>query len=282
MRLETFRGATWSSVFASARRAIGDDVMIVRTQSLRGADGSTFLEVQATAARELDAFRRRLEPRPAPTSRAKGKPYGIALVGPTGAGKTTTLAKLAVHPAAFGGRRVGFISLDTYRAGALQQLQAYADVAGIPLEVVHDVRDVDAARQRLAACDVVLIDTPGRSPRTAAFDRTWRQLLARLGPDETHLVVPATMRLDLVAAARDTFAAGDATHLLVTKCDETPEDAGLADLALNLDLPLRWITDGQEVPTDLHVGSSRVLASLGRLSGTTASAGMATPSISVA
>lgn len=268
MRLETLRGTTWSAVFASARRAIGDDVMIVRTQSLRGADGSVFLEVQAAAARDLDAFRRRLEPRPAPAVRAKGRPYTIALVGPTGAGKTTTLAKLAVHPTAFGGRRVGFVSLDTYRAGALEQLQAYADVAGIPLEVVHDARDVDAAKQRLAACDVVLIDTPGRSPRTATADRAWHQLLARLAPDEVHLVVPATLRLDLVAAARDAFAAGEASHLLVTKCDETPEDTGLADLALHLDLPLRWITDGQDVPTDLHPGSSRVLASLGRLSAT--------------
>lgn len=267
MRLETFRGTTWSSVFASARRAIGDDVMIVRTQSLRGADGSTFLEVLATAARDLDAFRRRLDPRDPPMPAKRGRPYVIAVVGPTGAGKTTTLAKLAVHPAAFGGKRVGFVSLDTYRAGALEQLQAYAEVAGLPMEVVHDARDVEAARQRLAGCDVVLVDTPGRSPRTAAFDRAWRQLLARFAPDETHLVVPATMRLDLMAAARDTFAAGDATHVLVTKCDETPDDAGLAELALHLDLPLRWITDGQEVPTDLHVGSSRVLASLGRLSG---------------
>lgn len=269
MRLETFRGSTWSSVFSAARRAIGDDVMIVRTQTMRGADGSSFIEVLAAAARDLDQFRRRLEPRPAVTLARKGRPYTLALVGPTGAGKTTTIAKLAVHPAAFGGKRVGVVSLDTYRAGALEQLQAYCDVAGLPLEIVYDARDVDAARSRLANCEVVLIDTPGRSPRTAAFDRAWRQLLDRFDPDECHLVMPATMRLDLVASAREAFSATTCTHLIVTKCDETPDDAGLAELAIGMDLPLRWITDGQDVPTDLHAGASRVLASLGRLANPT-------------
>lgn len=267
MRLETFRGSAWSTVFAAARRAIGDDVMIVRTRSLRGADGATVIEVLATAARELESFRRSLEPRAATLPKRRGQPYVVALVGPTGAGKTTTLAKLAVNPLAFGGRKVGLLSLDTYRAGALEQLQAYADVAGLPLEVVHDQRDLDQARARLADCDVILVDTPGRSPRAAAFDRAWRQLLARLQPDETHLVVPATMRLELVAAAREAFGQRDVTHLLVTKCDEVPDDAGLADAALNGALPMRWITDGQEVPSDLHPAAARVLASLGRIGG---------------
>lgn len=266
MRLDTFRGSTWSSVFADARRAFGDDVMIVRTQTLRGGDGSTFIEVQATSALELDGFRRRVDARGPATPGPKGAgPRVIALVGPTGAGKTTTIAKLAVHPEAFGGVRVGLISLDTYRAGALEQLQAYADIAGLPLEVVHDAADAAAARRRLGACDVILVDTPGRSPRVPSFDRAWRQVLETLAPTERHLVLPATMRLDLVDGVRETFGLVACTHLLVTKCDEVPDDAGLAELALHVDLPVRWIADGQEVPSDLHVASARVLGSLRRL-----------------
>jgi flagellar biosynthesis protein FlhF len=267
MRLDAFRGASWSSVFAAARRAIGDDVMIVRTRTERGADGATFIEVLAASARDLDRFRRRLEPTPLRADRARrGQPYVVALVGPTGAGKTTTIAKLAVHPEAFGGRRVGLVSLDTYRAGALEQLQGYADVAGLPLEVVYDARDVEAARRRLADCDVILVDTPGRSPRAHPLEHAWRQLLAAWRPDEIHLALPATMRHDLAAGVLAAYAATAPTHLLVTKCDEIPDDAGLAELALALDLPMRWLTDGQDVPTDLHVGGGRVLDSLGRLS----------------
>jgi flagellar biosynthesis protein FlhF len=266
MRLETFRGSSWSNVFSAARKAIGDDVMIVRTETLRGSDGASFVEVVAASARELDKFRRRLEPRPVRESLTRrGRPYVVALIGPTGAGKTTTLAKLAVHPDYFGGRRVGMITLDTYRAGALEQLQAYADVAGIPMEVVYDARDVDAARRRLSECEVILVDTPGRSPRAQHLDLAWRKLLDRLQPDEVHLVVPATLRQDLARGVRESFLAAEPTHLILSKCDEVPSDSGLAELAVALELPVRWITDGQDVPTDLHDGGTRILASLGRL-----------------
>jgi flagellar biosynthesis protein FlhF len=279
MRLETFRGATWSTVFAHARRTVGDDVMIVSTQTVRAPDGSAQVEIIAASARELEKFRRRIEPRPVREQLGrKTKPYVIALVGPTGAGKTTTLAKMAVHPEVFAERRVGFLSLDTYRAGAPEQLQAYADVAGVPMEVVYDARDLDAARKRLSDCDVILVDTPGRSPRAQHFDQAWRKLLARLQPDETHLVVPATIRHDLAAGIHEAFLPSEPTHLLITKCDETPNDAGLAELTAALDLPVRWLADGQEVPTDIMAGGARILASLGRLATQLA----ATPVASVA
>ena len=132
MRLETFRGPDLGSVSAQARRALGDDVMIVHTRRVRTALGAQ-IEVTAAPAEEIERFTRRLTPGPLPTrSRAAGsRPSVLALVGPTGAGKTTTVAKLAVHPQAMGTHRVGLLTLDTFRAGALEQLGMYAEVAGI-------------------------------------------------------------------------------------------------------------------------------------------------------
>ncbi|MBV9881218.1 MAG: hypothetical protein JO180_12015, partial [Gemmatirosa sp.] len=201
---------------------------------------------------EIERFRARLTPAPE-------RPSVIAFVGPTGAGKTTTAIKSALHPEAFGDRRVGFITLDTYRAGAVAQLETYAQVAGLPLEVVYDAADVAPAMARLAHCDVVIVDTPGRGPK-AGGDAEWQALLDAIAPDETHLVMPATTRGDVAEAVRD---AGAASHVLLTKLDEVPGESGVADLAARLDLPVRWIADGQAIPTDLAVGVPRLLQALG-------------------
>jgi flagellar biosynthesis protein FlhF len=183
------------------------------------------------------------------------------MVGPTGAGKTTTAAKLAIHPDAFGLQRVGFVALDTYRAGALEQLQSYADAAEIPLEVVYDAREVDGALKRLSACEVIIVDTPGRGPRNDGT--AWRMILKALRPDETHLVVPATMRSELLTRVRNEYGATSVTHALLTKLDEVPGDTAVAEIAAQLSLPSRWCTDGQEVPTDLVTAGPRVLGTLG-------------------
>src|SRR5690606_37650306 len=124
----------------------------------------------------------------------------------TGAGKTTTLAKLATNPAAFGEWKVGVLTLDTYRAGALEQLMAFADAAGLPLEVAYEAAEVPGALKRLSRCDVVLVDTPGRSPRSVELNARWSSSLDALAPDEVHLVVPASLRPDLASVVRAEFA----------------------------------------------------------------------------
>ena len=267
MRLETFRGADRKQVFAAARAALGEDVMVVRTRVY--PDGHRqVMEIVATTIEEVDGFRRRLEPEPIPlhgrrARRGAGRSLMVALVGPTGAGKTTTAAKLAVHPKAFGERRVGLLTLDTYRVGALEQLTTLAEIAGLPLEVVYHPRETAAALERLSACDVVLIDTPGRSPRAETANQEWSGVLDEIEPDEVHLVLPATLRNDIAVSVRDAFRAQSVSHLLLTKLDEVPGESGVADLAMELDLPARWITDGQEIPTDLRAATPRILASLG-------------------
>jgi len=268
MRLETFRGPTLSRVADDARRALGSDVMIVRTRSVRTPAGSA-IEIVAAAAGEVEAFRRRLDPAPLPPARTAveaklgARPFVLALVGPTGAGKTTTTAKLAAHPAAFAGRRVGLLTLDTYRAAAVEQLETFAEVARMPLEVVYGPREVEGAMKRLQRCDVVIVDTPGWSPRQPERNEAWRTLLALCAPDETHLVMPAGIRADVAAALLDAFHEVGPTHLLVTKLDEVPQESGVAELAAGVMLPARWVADGQEIPADLRPAGARLMASLG-------------------
>ncbi len=268
MRLETFRGLTLTRVAADARDALGDDVMIVHTRTVRTPAGPVIEIVVATTG-DVERFRRRVEPAPLPPARtaleakAGARPFVLALVGPTGAGKTTTAAKLASHPSAFGGRRVGLLTLDTYRAAAVAQLETHAELARLPLEVVYGPREVEGAMKRLSKCDAVIVDTPGWSPRHPERNDAWRTLLALCFPDETHLVMPAGVRADVAANMVDALDDVGLTHLLVTKLDEVPHESGVAELAAQVALPARWVADGQEIPADLRPAGARLLASLG-------------------
>lgn len=268
MQLECFRGADFSQVSARARRSLGEDVMILHTRTVRD-DGAPRVEVLAAPASTLEHVQARLQaaPLPTPLRRPNGRPYVIALVGPTGAGKTTTAAKLAVRPGTFGIGRTGLLTIDTYRVGGMEQLATYAELASVPFDVVYDATEVNDAFARLRDCDVILVDTPGRSPAAADVTDRWRTLLDALKPDEVHLVLPATMRGDLALnverAYRTSGAHTGATHVLLSKLDEVPAERGVTDLAMSMALPTRWITDGQDVPANLAPAVPRLLRSLG-------------------
>lgn len=261
MRVERIEGHEMTAVLRRLRDRLGDDALVLRTN--RTATG---LEVVATTPAELERYEA--------TLRAEGvvrepgrRSRVIALVGPTGSGKTTTAAKLALSDAAFAGGRIGLISLDTYKIGAFDQIQTYADLGGFVLEVLADPAEVPNAAARLSRCDWIIVDTPGRTPAATAGERAWRTVLAKLQPDEVHLVLPATVRFDIASAVRSHYAELGLTHLLLTKVDEVPGEAGVAQLAGHLELPTRWLADGQGVPDDLHLAPERLVrcALAGRL-----------------
>jgi flagellar biosynthesis protein FlhF len=254
--IRTFLGPNLTTLLKQAQRTIGADAVILHTRRVRTPKGPAF---ELLAADPSSASRRvRLRPEgPAaaletmvPTLPSHG-PLVIGLVGPTGSGKTTTLAKLATNPRVFGGRRVGVLSLDTYRVGALEQLGTYAAIGGLPLEVAYRLEDVTRIRTRFQDRDVILVDTPGRSPRNRRDRVAVEGLLVGLEPTEIHLVLPAAIP---ISTGRRLIADGrriGVSHLLATKTDEAGDESLVFDLAVESGLPIRWETSGQEVPFDL-------------------------------
>ena len=269
MKPHLFTGPDLEGVVQAAAAALGKDVAIVRSRTI-GSKGNRRAEVIAVRGDEVERFRADIDPGPLPGSESSREvrpgsgPLKMALVGPTGAGKTTTAAKLALSPQAFSDRRVGLLTVDTFRVGAVEQIQMYADVAGLPLEVVYEAREVPGALSRLRKCEVVIIDTPGRGPRASEAEFEWRSMLSAIAPDEVHLVLPATVRFDVADFVRDVYAPVGVTHALFTKLDELPVEAAIVGLAARLGLRSRWITNGQSVPTDLTIALPRMLHAFGQ------------------
>jgi flagellar biosynthesis protein FlhF len=243
MEPRTFTGPDLGRLLTSVREAFGEDALVIRTRGPREFDGRNY-EVLAAPPGS-----RNIETANSQVARSTGR-HTIALVGPSGAGKTTTAIKLALHADAFGRRDVGLITLDTYRAAGVEQLGTYAEIAGLPLEVAYDAADMTRALDSLSDCDTIIIDTPARGLR-GATEIEWRALLNAAKPTEVHLVIAATMRLDLAFAVREAHEWCGVTHSLITKLDEVPDRTGLRELRERLGLPIRWFTNGQEVPHDV-------------------------------
>ena len=158
----------------------------------------------------------------------------VALVGPTGVGKTTTVAKLAANFKLAHGARVGLITVDTYRIAAVEQLKTYAEIIDLPLAVVNDPAEMPRALDELGAVDLVFIDTAGRSPRDEVKIRELAEFLLQARPDEVHLVLSAVAGQRSLRSAVDRFATVQVDRLILTKLDEADSLGGvLAVLGLS-------------------------------------------------
>ena len=195
----------------------------------------------------------------------------VALVGPTGVGKTTTVAKLAAGFRIQARRRVGLLTIDTFRIAAVQQLRAYAEIMDLPMEVVEHGHEMSAALERLGDVDLVLIDTAGRSPRSDARVEQLVEMLRPAQPDETHLVISAASSASSISQTIGGFGPVSPTSTILTKLDETPHLAGPLASIIEGGLPLSYTTNGQQVPDDISVADgpslvARLVAATGNVS----------------
>ncbi|MEL6497496.1 MAG: flagellar biosynthesis protein FlhF [Planctomycetota bacterium] len=193
---------------------------------------------------------------------ADGRPRTVSLIGPTGVGKTTTLAKLAATAKLRHGRQVGLITTDTYRIAAVEQLRTYADIIGLRLTVVARPSEMRPALDAMADLDEVFIDTAGRSQHDAQRLAELRAYLDEADPHEIHLVLSSVASEAVLSRAVDNFAELGPNRLIVTKLDEAVNFGVLLGVVRRLGVNLSYVTTGQEVPDHIEPGKPDRLARL--------------------
>ncbi|HET7838447.1 MAG TPA: flagellar biosynthesis protein FlhF [Rectinemataceae bacterium] len=198
------------------------------------------------------------------------RPRILALVGPTGVGKTTTIAKLAaIYAVGIAGekpRSVRMITIDNYRIGARQQIETYGNIMGVPVSCVETADDLRKTIALHADADLILVDTVGKSPRDAVKLAEMQRILAACGPSaEVHLALAATTKASDIAQILRQFEPFDYKAVVLTKLDETNRIGNVISALAERKKPLSYVTNGQRVPQDIE--RARVVRLLMNLEG---------------
>ncbi|MDF2504509.1 flagellar biosynthesis protein FlhF [Clostridium sp.] len=175
----------------------------------------------------------------------------IVLVGPTGVGKTTTIAKLAGRFALIEKKKVGLITVDTYRIGAVDQLRTYADIMNIPFKVVFSIKDMEAAVDSMKDCDVVLVDTTGRSSKNKMQISELRAFIDKTHSDNLHLVMSCTTKNSDIKSIVEGYEVLNYNNIIITKLDETTTYGSMLNILNEAQKPLSYVSVGQNVPDDI-------------------------------
>ncbi|HOQ06596.1 MAG TPA: flagellar biosynthesis protein FlhF [Clostridiales bacterium] len=183
---------------------------------------------------------------------SEGKPVTVIFVGPTGVGKTTTLAKIAANYLLNRKKSVGLITADTYRIAAVEQLKTYAEILGIPVSVVYTPAEMQEAISQYSDKDLILIDTAGRSHKNKAQFEELKALVAASGADEIYLVLSTTTSWKNCREILKSYSFLRDYKLLFTKTDETPVLGIVLNVRYMTGKSLSYITTGQSVPDDIE------------------------------
>lgn len=180
----------------------------------------------------------------------------INIVGPTGVGKTTTIAKIAADSVLKKRKKVALITTDTYRIAAVEQLRTYAKILNIPLEVVYSVDDFKKAKELFADYDLVLVDSAGRNFRNRLYVEELKKVIDFNDEVETFLVLSLTSKYRDMEAIYEQFSLINIQKLIFTKKDETSYYGAMLNMVAKYRIGVAYITTGQNVPDDIIEGSS--------------------------
>lgn len=186
----------------------------------------------------------------------------VAFIGPTGVGKTTTIAKIAALHVLGGVRKVGLITTDTFRIAAVDQLRTYANILSVPLRVVYHPHELQGAIDSLNDCDLILVDTAGRNFMKPKPIEETLDLLVATHFDEVHLVLSLTSKPEDLDSIVSAFHDVPVTQVLLTKLDETRTYGSFLNILLEYGRPVSYVTMGQNVPDDISVASVERLMKL--------------------
>jgi flagellar biosynthesis protein FlhF len=184
-----------------------------------------------------------------------GYPKVVALVGPTGVGKTTTIAKLAADFSIRQKKKVALISLDTYRIGAADQLRVYGDIMRIPVEVASNAREYRKLLHKFSDMDIIFVDTMGKCHKDETYASRLNEVLRKSGPVEIHLALSVSLQERVLEETFNQFSPLKINKVLFTKLDEGLNFGTLINLALHTQLPFSYFTNGQRVPEDIETAS---------------------------
>ncbi|NIA11662.1 MAG: flagellar biosynthesis protein FlhF [Nitrospiraceae bacterium] len=186
----------------------------------------------------------------------------ISFVGPTGSGKTTTLAKLAAKYLFTDKLDVGILTTDTYRIGATEQLRIYAEIMDLPMEIVSKKEDLKKSIDLFSDKDIILIDTPGKNCRNDDYLIELKKFFAIDSPVETNLILNVTEDQENMLKIASKFGIVDYDNIIFTKLDETNNFGSIYNVIDYASKPVLYVTNGQNVPQDLEKVNPAKLARL--------------------
>ncbi|MDQ0156797.1 flagellar biosynthesis protein FlhF [Robertmurraya andreesenii] len=186
----------------------------------------------------------------------------VDVVGPTGVGKTTTLAKIAADCMLKFNKKVALITTDTYRIAAIEQLKTYAKILSIPLEVCYNLEDFEKACEAYKDYDVVLIDTAGRNFRNSYYVEELKQIIDYGNEMETFLVLSLTSKQSDMEEIYQQFSSIDIKQFIFTKIDETATYGSMYNLIDKYRIGAAYLTNGQNVPDDRVSASTEIITNL--------------------